>query len=255
MTENYQYELPFPCAKKRVTVICWKWKPKTQYRSTFTGEHVNTLKNMVMRNTKLVDVDFVCITDDPTGIDKDVRVIPIWPNPVPQYGARSKPNCFRRLKAFSYDFRQLIGTNKFVWIDLDAVITGNIDSILLDENEFRIWRVDSERMPCNGSLVSHVPGTRQYIWDKFNPDRVHHIHGFRKSAGLVGSDQAWIAQNLQPNDKYFTKQDGIFSFRCHIEKLNAHFLPPTAKIVFFHGENKPWTPGIKDIQWIKEHYH
>jgi hypothetical protein len=247
-----QLNFEFIEEKQKVTVVCWKWKPKNEYRTEFTGKHVNILYNMVMRNTTC-DVDFVCVTDDPTGIDKNVRIIPIWPNPAPQYGARNKPNCFCRLKAFSPEIEKLFG-KKFVWIDLDAVIVGNIDHILTDPAEFKIWRVDKESLPCNGSLVSHKTGTRKHIWETFNPKSIHPIHGLRKTLGYVGSDQSIIAKNLRKDDEFFTKEHGVYSYRCHILKMDNRQLPKNARIIFFHGEVKPDSSEAQHLAWVKRHY-
>ena len=134
-----------------ITVVCWKWK-KDDYRSKFESWHVDVLRDMVRRNTS-VPHRFVCITDDASGIfDPSVEIIPLWANPAPNYGSHMRPNCFVRLPAFSSEMKSLLG-EKFIWLDLDTVITGNIDHILSDEADFKIWKVDGETMPCNGSMV------------------------------------------------------------------------------------------------------
>jgi len=235
-----------------IRIVTFKWD-KPGYRSKFEGWHVNVLKDMVKRNTT-VPHEFICVTDNPAGIDPDVKVLPLWENPAPEYGSATRPNCFVRLRAFSPKIADLLG-EKFIWMDLDTVICGNIDHILNDPADFKIWKVDNERSPCNGSLVLHKAGTRAEIWNKFSPSHVHPILGFRKSKNLIGSDQAWIAQHLRPDDQFFGQKDGVFSFRCHIKDVNGAEPPDGAKIIFFHGDYDPWLPEVrKKYKWIQKHY-
>lgn len=235
-----------------IRIVTWKWS-KYGYRSKFTGEHVNLLRDMVRRNTT-VPHEFVCITDDPSGIDKDIRIIPLWENPAPHYGGRDRPNCFYRLKAFSPEMQTVIG-DKFMWLDLDTLIVGNIDAILNDKADFKMWRVDGERMPCNGSMVMMKAGVRPEVWNEFDPKLVERARGLRKRTGFIGSDQAWISQYLKPEDTYFGKKDGVYSFRCHIKDSVSKEPPENAKIVFFHGRYDPWTNEVQNhYPWARKAY-
>jgi hypothetical protein len=202
---------------------------------------------MLRRHTTLPFIA-LCITDDPKGIDPDIETMKLWENPAPHYGGIHKPNCFVRLKAFSSEMKPTLG--KFIWFDLDCIIVKNVDHLLRDEAEFKIWRPDHERMPCNGSLVLHECGTRPYTWTFFNAEMVHPVHGYKFSTGFVGSDQAWIAHNLKPQDQFFEQKDGIYSYRCHL--LDNPALPENACVVFFNGEKKPW--HCMHLQWVKRYY-
>lgn len=235
-----------------IKIVCWKWK-KEGYRSQFTAEHVNTLRDMVRRNLRVAH-DFVCITDDPRGIDEDIHIIKLWNNPAPHYGDKDKPNCFYRLRAFSEEMKDLIG-ERFMWLDLDVVITGDITPLVTDPAKFKIWCVDGERMPCNGSLVLMEAGARADIWKKFNPNDVDPRRGYRQlGGGIVGSDQGWIAQNLRASDEFFSQKDGVYSFRCHLLPDKGR-LPPKSKLIFFHGVHHPWDEKLqKQHPWIARYY-
>lgn len=232
-----------------IKLITWKWR-NPKYRDHYKAEYVNTFYRMAARHIT-VPYEPLCITDDPTGVE--VPTLALWENPAPHYGQLDKPNCFFRLRAFSSDFKKI--AERFVWFDLDSVITDNIDHLLTDDAQFRIWKPDGEAMPCNGSLVLHQSGTRPYTWTFFDSGMVDALHGYRYVTGFQGSDQAWIAHNLKPQDKFFTKADGIFSYRSHIDPLRKRVLPPGAKVVFFNGRYKPWDPEVqKKNPWIAEHY-
>jgi len=226
-----------------IDIVTFKWNQEG-FRNKYTAEHVNRLAEMVKRNTTL-PYRFVCVTDDPKGIREDVHVIKLWENPAPQYGTLKRPNCFARLKMFAEEAKAQFH-ERIVWMDLDALILGNIDHILRERSDFRIWYVDGEISLCNGSLVSHRLGTRTDLWTKFNPKNVHPEEGYQNTTGHIGSDQAWIAQNLRPDDLKWGKIDGVYSYRCHIR---GKPLPPDAKIVFFHGDDK--AEDLLEVGWIR----
>lgn len=238
----------------RLSICTFKWE-REWYRSKFTSEHVNTLFKMIARNTN-VKFNPVCITDNPKGLNKDIQYIPLWPNPCPKYGNKTRPNCYYRLKMFDPAMRSIIG-KRFLWLDLDCVITGNIDHILNDQADFKIWRVDGEYMPCNGSMVLHRSGSRPHFWEKFNPNNVHPVTGLQKMQGRpIGSDQAWISTQLDDaHDQFFMKKDGVYSYRCHIKKHGLTELPDNASIVMFHGQHDPWHKDMQDkYQWVRDNY-
>ena len=88
--------------------VCWKWKTPG-YRSQFTAEHVNILYRMIQRNYQN-DFELCCITDDSEGINKDIRIIPLWDD------LRDVARCTVRLKAFSEEAAEIIGP-RFCSID------------------------------------------------------------------------------------------------------------------------------------------
>lgn len=236
---------------EKLTVVCFKWS-RPGYRSVFTGEHVNILRDMIRRNTT-VPHEFACVTDDPRGIDSEIKTIKLWENPAPGYGRENRPNCFYRLKAFDPHIESILGP-RFLWMDLDTVILKNIDHILSDQADFKIWGVDGAEMPCNGSLVLHRAGTRAHIWNNFDPGKICPVQGLKKVNGFQGSDQAWIAGQMGPQDQLFQKKDGVYSYRIHL-RCGRERLPEDARIVFFHGRHNPWDEGVRSrLRWVAQHY-
>lgn len=234
-------------------VICWKWKPRKGYRSTFNGEAVNVLRNMVKRNYSKPH-EFVCITDDPTGIDKDIRIIPLWQdhsdliNPM----GPMNPSCYRRLRAFSVEARGIIG-ERFVSIDLDTVVVGPLDPILDRTEDFLIWGDTHPKTFYNGSFWMMTAGARRQVWDDFDPIRSPLLS---KAQGHFGSDQGWISYRLGPNEVRLGERDGLYSFRVHIAPRGPQPLPSNARLIFFHGKNDPWMRTVQNQhQWIRKHYY
>lgn len=241
-------------------VICWKWKPKFAYRSTFEGRHVNVLRNMVARHLHLPH-RFSCITDDPSGIDSDVRVIPIGEafadirNPSLSGG----PSCYRRLQMFSEDARERIG-ERIVSLDLDVVITADITPLFDRPEDFviadgvsleKLARAARPYCIYNGSVLMLRAGARRKVFEAFDARRSPQLS---HCAGSKGSDQGWISFILGRHEKTWSKADGIYSYANHIE-CEGGALPADARIVLFHGKHDPWHPDVQRyVPWVREHY-
>lgn len=233
-----------------MTVVCWKWASPLGYRSTFGPETVNTLRRMVARHYP-VPHRFVCVTDDPKGLDPEVEVVPLWSDlcdvPSP-HGAR-QPSCYRRLKAFAPEASDYFGP-RFVSVDLDTVITGDLRPVWDRPEDFVIWGETDRRSWYNGSLWMMTAGARRQVWEKFNPRKSPQQ---AKAAGKFGSDQGWISYCLGPGEATWTRDDGVYSFRVHLG-TGAINLPENARLVMFHGHEDPWGQRAQQLPWVREHY-
>ena len=231
-------------------IICFKWRPQFYYRSKFDGESVNILRNMVRRNLKIPH-EFICITDDATGISTDIKTIPLWESPVLGFGGIQKPNCYARIKAFSKEMAGVIG-DRFCWLDLDCVITGDITSLLSGDETFRIWEATNPKNFYNGSMVLMDAGARQRVWQDFDPNTSPQA---ANNAGFIGSDQAWICHKLGNGEALFTREDGVFTYREVRNNYKDNYLPPDSKIIFFTGKFNPWDIELQNRHsWIKRNY-
>lgn len=232
-----------------ITVVFWKWKAKN-YRSSFSADAVNIAKAMVRRNCTL-PLRFVCITDDAEGLDPDIEAIPLWKNPCPEYGDHGRPNCTVRLKAFSPAMRDLLG-EKFIWFDLDMVVTGNIDHIIGAPERFAMWGDTAYKFQYNGSLCLMQAGVFSKVWADF--DGIESLQKAR-AAGFIGSDQSWISYVIGTGERMFGTKDGVYSFKNHFKAGNIRSLPDGCCIVFFHGQYDPWHEAVKTAYpWVAEHY-
>jgi hypothetical protein len=255
-----------------ISVVTFKWE-KPGYRSVFTSNNVNITYNMAERNYP-EPFRFICVTDNPEGLDPRIEVIPLWDdfanvrNPTWVNG----PSCYRRLKVFSRWFAEKAG-EKFVVLDLDAVITGDLRPLWDRDEDFLIWRPGHQRIPLCGSMFMLRAGAHQEIWDKFD-----HMISPRLSnaAGFRGSDQAWITYCLGRDTPGWTTADGVYGFKDHLCKglrnrpnivLPRNLkpkhppgpeygaLPADARIVMFTGRPDPWDREAQMLApWIKEHY-
>jgi len=233
-------------------VICWKWKPAYGYRSTFRPQHVNILRAMIARHYP-EPFRLSCITDDGRDIDTRVRIIPLWSDHaklISPHG-QANPSCYRRLRVFSRDAADLIGP-RFVSIDLDCVVTGDLRPIFNRPESFVMWEGQVNGSPYNGSMFMMDAGARPQVWEQFDP-----VESPRRASALhyVGSDQAWIGACLGRHESKWTRADGVYSWRMHLRR-NRGTLPADARIVYFHGSGgDPWSPAIqRRAPWVAEHY-
>lgn len=235
-----------------LNVVCWKWKPQNpEFRSTFNANSVNVLYSMVERHYRK-PFQMVCFTDDSEGIDARIHTIPIWDT----YGdlvsplGVSYPSCYRRLLAFRSDMEQIVG-GRFVSMDLDCVITGDITPLWDRQEDFIIWHAETRNTPYNGSMWMMDPGARKQVYDQFDPLT---SPALTRKLDLCGSDQAWIVHVLGPNEATWGKGDGVYVWRTHL-KNRMWNLPADARIVFFQGKEDPWDQSAIDkAPWILEHY-
>lgn len=233
-------------------IVTFKWRPQAGYRSKFEGRHVNVLAAMVRRHYRKPH-RFSCITDDPTGIDPAIRIIPLWrdhANLPSAYGARN-PSCYRRLKIFAAEAAELIGP-RFVSMDLDVVVTGDLAPLWDRREDFVMIKsaTPPPRYLYNGSMVMMTAGCRRHVWDDFDARTSPRETVVKK---MFGSDQAWISLKLGPGEATWDREDGVYSYRIHLEPKGG-VLPEGARLVSFHGADDPWGPRAQQLEWVRRHY-
>lgn len=235
-----------------LSVVTYKWRPAPGYRSIYGPETVNTLRRMVARHYPQPH-RFVCVTDDADGIDAGIDIVPLWSDHagIPSPHGGKNPSCYRRLRAFSPEIAGVFGS-RFVSLDLDAVVVGDLAPLWDRPDDFVIWG-DTNPQPgshYNGSMLLMSAGARRQVWDRFDPVRSP-IES--KAAGCWGSDQGWISYCLGAGEPRWTTADGVYSFRNHLQSGRSP-LPADARIVLFHGRIDPWSPEAQQLPWVKRNY-
>lgn len=231
-----------------LSIVTWKWVPCQGYRSEFTAHTVNVLKKMVARHYPQPH-RFLCVTDDPAGLDPEIEVIPLWgeyANVASPHGEKH-PSCYRRLRAFHPDIGAIFGP-RFVSLDLDVVLTGDVTPLWDRPEDFVCYGGTHRAGHYNGSMFLMNAGARPQVWTSFNPRTSPQQ---ARAAGCFGSDQGWITHCLGAGEPMWDRPDGVYSWRNHLQPGGA--LPSDARMVIFHGAFKPW-----DLQgrhpWIRHYW-
>lgn len=233
-----------------LSIVCWRWRPPAGFATSFPVQAVNTLRRMVARHYR-GPFRFVCVTDDPAGLDVDVEVVPIWNDfaDIVNPAGEKKPSCYRRLRAFAPDIAEIFGP-RFVSLDLDVVITGDVTELWNRSEPFVIYGKTHPTTPYNGSMFLLTAGARPQVWEQFDPARSPQL-AWR--AGYFGSDQGWISLCLGPGEPRWGRQDGVYSYPLHLQ--NVAPLPDNTRIVIMHGKRKPWdASALERHRWIQEWY-
>ena len=230
-----------------LTVACFRWRNvhqgfvlPAQRVSRYPVKWVYKLRDGVARHYDKPH-RFVCITDEPIA---DVECLPLWPD-LAELGG-----CYRRLKLFDPEMA-LLG-DRFVTLDLDAVIVGDL-APLFDRTEDFVINAHAGRLPphqlYNGSMALMDRGARPQVWQQFDPQTMPRM--LQNDHRVIGTDQAWIRTALGDGEARFTASDGVYDVR-HSPGLSRR-LPDNARIVFFSGPRDPDTEKSR-VPWIEEHW-
>jgi len=245
-----------------IAVVCFKWfDPNGRYNTQFlyTAEHVNRLHRMVRRHLAGPH-HFVCITDDPGGMDAGIRTEPIDREILLTAGRR-----YAKLMVFRPDAPAWLG-DRILLLDLDTVVLGPLDPLLETDANFQAWREPGwgkkpGRGKYNTSLVLLRAGAHPEVWNQFVA---------KKETGAMSgsdgfSDQAHIADVLGEKYPVWTRADGVLSFKVDIARQRPFSrgrdlmlptrAPPNARVVFFHGGVNMSDPAFLSAHpWVRENW-
>lgn len=212
---------------KDINIVCMKWGTK------FGPQYVNRLYKMVEKNLTLKH-RFICFTDDATGIDAGVEIMPL-----PQVIFEDGPERgWRKLGILSSSLGDLKGQALF--LDLDILILRNIDDFFKVDGEFLIikdW--DFKNYIGNSSVFRFDIGKHADVLKYFEENRFQIRKQFR-------NEQAYLSYAMMKKGilKYWDKKWCV-SFKRHCLKMfpinyfKAPELPKDAKILIFHGHPNP----------------
>lgn len=236
-------------------VLCMKWGKK------YGPEYVNRLYAMVHRHLS-GSFNFVCLTDDASGIRPEVQCLPIPPLDLPP-GIPERG--WNKLATFTQDLHGLQGTALF--LDVDVVVTGSLDAFFAQPGAFLIihdhkrpWRITGNSSVYRFELGAH-PDVLAYfrahfdaIRQKFRNEQAFLSDFLHRQGLLTYWPSAWCPS---------------FKYHCIPRWPTNYWQPPDvpngARIVIFHGECNP--PDalagrrnrrlrfIQPATWVAQHWH
>lgn len=218
----------------------------------FEARHCNVLRAMLARHLHL-DHELVIVTDDPAGLDGDIRVVPM-----PETFAHT-PRCRRRMQQFSLEFDAQLG-RRILGIDLDVVIVGDITAIVNRREPIVGWKVGHAGV-FSGSFLLFDEGALDGAWQLFAADPTG--HPYRVQPHGTPSDQAMVNHWLrsQPPIPYWTERDGFVTYYGDGYEAYEHLgvgprhpnLPAGARIVVLGSADKAVLDEAR-FDWVQEHY-
>lgn len=226
-----------------LTVCTWLWGDK------YPGWYVDRLIASLDRN---IHQDFrsVLITNQPVNGGAD------WVLPIDQADRDLLylPGCLARIRMFDRQWQIKSGipewvntAARIVCIDLDAVITGQLDQLFDRDDEFTILQHVNSTNPCpfNGSLWMFRSGIRHDVWGDFSVAAVRKVpyHAFP-------DDQGWLHHKF-PNAAAWTGEDGVYAFKKR-GWPDGDALPANARVVAFPGWRDP--SKFTHLDWVKENW-
>jgi hypothetical protein len=175
-----------------------------KHGTKYSPDYVNKLYNMVKRNCT-VEFEFVCLTDDPTGLDPQIKTIPLPGN---LQGWWCKPYMFSK---------DLPIKGTILYMDLDVVVAGKLDKLFTYQpnhwctiRDFtRAMRPDWKKY--NSSVVRFKTGELHKVWEDFQADQQNiqrRLHG----------DQDWLYEATQNNQAMFYPDSWILSWKWEVRK-------------------------------------
>lgn len=212
-----------------IQIVSWLWHDplnRINQRSPYTPEKVRRWGAMVRANLQLEHE--LCVITDQTTADfgSHIRVIPLWPE------LAAMGRCWRRIKAFSAEMREIIGP-RWAWMDLDSVVTGDLTPLFQRTEDIVFWQPKTTRTLYNGSMVLMASGCRAQVWERFSLAKAYREIG---KARYTGSDQAWWSCVLGGNEAVWKPDpDGVCAYWHHCRPGP----PPHCRVCYFPG-------GLKD---------
>lgn len=249
-------------------VACMKWG------TAYGPEYVNRLYAGVRRNVT-GPLRFFCMTDDPTGLDAGIEILPLAEEPFfPAMFAEMRKHGYhgalRKLSLFRAGAVPGL-SGPLLILDIDVVVTGSLDDLMTWEPGKvcmrREWTTTGSRASRgHGSVLRMDPAIHTALYDAMARDPEGEIRRYVGSEQSYTSGTAWEAGYFAP----FPDQ-WIVSFKraCRPPRpLNLFLeprLPRDARIVAFHGRPKieeamqGYTAGglgkrVLPTRWLRKHW-
>ncbi len=222
-------------------VVCIKWG--TRYGS----EYVNRLYYGVRRHLS-GPLRFIALTDDATGIDRDVEIhpLPVTSFDESEFDARRGGETWRKVGLFQPGLADLRGDTLF--LDLDVVISGSLDDlfayapgkfcVIQDWLEKRRgWMPGRDGKVGNTSVFRYNLAEHAKVYTHFEINQGHALDSFR-------IEQQYVSHVLRDCTEFWPESwTQSFKRSCRPRFPLNHFRAPVrprdCRVLVFHGHPNP----------------
>ena len=238
----------------KINVLCMKWGTK------YSPEYVNTLYSMVNRNL-LRSFRFICLTDDPSGLNEKIETFPI---PELSINLSGPERGWNKLSVFTKPLYDIKG--KVLCLDLDLIITGSLDELFDQPGDVLIIKDWIKRDGTgNSSVYRFEAGSHADVLDRFQ-------NSFDTIKHMYRNEQEYLSSALLDKKVLSYWPDRwCRSFKRHCIKSFSFLMaretevPNDARIIVFHGKPDPheamagesgkWYRYFKPASWIGDYWH
>jgi len=174
---------------------------------------------MIEKNTKQ-DYKLYCLTDDLFGIDEEIGIIRLPEN-------NTYESHWNKMYLFDND---VVGLDKFLYMDLDVVIQNNIDELLnFTDNKLTLikalWKDPKVWSQFNSSVMSIDTTRDRYVHNMFIEDYNYHMV---KNVG----DEDFLVKNFSlstfPSEWFYSRVYGN-------ERSSGRYFKPERMICILNG--------------------
>jgi hypothetical protein len=223
-------------------IVCMKWG------NLYSPEYVNKLYSMTKRNIQ-GNFRFVCLTDNPEGIRPEVECLPCPKIDIPEPFNNTG---WRKLTLWAKSLEKMTGS--WLFMDLDVVITGNLDGFFEYQPDKTFIVMHNWTQPNSGigntSVFRFKVGSHPYLFDNILNTPLKLVEKYR-------NEQTFISKTI--SDIHFWPDEWCILFKTHcippmpIRWWKAPILPNTARVVAFPGDPNP-DKAVKGIWPTKKGY-
>ncbi|EIP97498.1 hypothetical protein OpiT1DRAFT_01938 [Opitutaceae bacterium TAV1] len=243
------------------TIVTLKWG------TLYGAEYVNRLRRAVTRHLASPH-RFVCLTDDPAGLDPEIEALPIPPVDLPPDKIGTG---WRKFCIFGPD--SPIREGLCLFLDIDIVITGDMErfftwqpgTIPIIHNWIEWHKTLFRKRPeiGNSSVFRYDAAERAFIWNRFLKEKNQALRSFP-------TEQAYLTHCIRSQMTYWP-EEWVRSFKRHcrpVFPLNLFMTPRCPQgcsIIAFHGRPNPdeaiggFDDGklhhrVKPASWVAEYW-
>jgi hypothetical protein len=219
--------------------VCWLWRGTGFAKRTakYDGRHVAALASMLRRHG---GHDLLCVTDDVSEVPHNVKFVEM-PDHV-----KSLQDYLPKLWAWSPEFHRILGSGRFVSIDLDVVITDDFSDVFDAVAPVILWDKASREL-YNTSLFCLEVGRHHEVWTRLTADEL-----MRAKARAVywTGDQSWVSHVLGPGALTFGEESGVMQYRPLQHRITK---PEEMKAGFMCG---PYSPDEEALysEWVRKEW-
>ncbi len=244
---------------KMKQIVCMKWG------SLYGPEYVNKLYGMAKRNIEGA-FRFVCLTDNPQGIRPEVECLPCPTINIPEPFNNTG---WRKLTLWAESLDHMTGA--WLFLDLDVVITGNLDDFFTYQPDKTFIVMQNWTQPGSGigntSVYRFEAGSHPYLLENMIKAPLEQVKKYR-------NEQTFISKTI--SDIHFWPDEWCRLFKIHcIPPMPQRWwqepkLPDNARVIAFPGDPNPdkamqgiWPvkkwykklyKHIKPAAWIKDYW-